>query len=319
MMCRALGRTGLQVSVLGLGSGGQNRLGQKTGLSKPDILRLVRQALDLGINLIDTAPAYQASEELLGEALAGVPRDSYVLCTKFQPRQHGDEPLKEPADLRKSLQASLRKLRADYVDVLYLHGVTPELYEPVVARFVEPLLSVREAGLARFTGLTELFERDHAHEAVRRALETDWCDVAMLGFNLLSPAAVNTVLPLARQRNAGIVVMCAIRSVISNPDILRTTLRRWKHEGLLPADAVPDDKPLDWLLGPTVHSLADAAYTFVAAQDGVASVLTGTANPGHLVANARAVEGPPLTAELTRRVMETFGPVGRNASHPDFA
>jgi aryl-alcohol dehydrogenase-like predicted oxidoreductase len=67
------------------------------------------------------------------------------------------------------------------------------------------------------------------------------------------------------------------------------------------------------------NRLGQKTYTFVAAQDGVGSVLTGTANPEHLVANARAVEGPPLTAELTRRVMETFGPVGRNASHPDFA
>lgn len=318
MNYRPLGRTGLQVSALGLGSGGMNRLGQKQGLSKTDILALVRHALDAGVNLIDTAPAYQSAEELLGEALAGVPRDSYVLCTKFQPGQQGGAGLKEPSALRKSLEESLRKLRTDYVDVLYLHGVTPDRYDAITERFVEPLLDARNAGLAHFTGTTELFERDHGHEALHRALQANWCEVAMLGFNLLSPAAVNTVLPVALERNAGIVVMCAIRSVITNPDVLAATIRAWKQEGVLPTDAVPDDAPLGWLLGPEVGSLADAAYKFTAAQQGVSCVLTGTANIEHLTANVRAVEGPPLAAGLVRRVIDTFGPIGRNASHPAF-
>lgn len=316
---RQLGRTGLTVSVLGLGSGGMNRLGQKRGLGKDEITSLVRQALELGINLIDTAPAYLAAEELLGEALAGIPRDSYVLCTKFQPRKQGGGGLREPEELRTSLEDSLRKLRTDYVDVLYLHGVTPDQYDVITDRFVEPLLAVRNSGLAHFTGATELFERDHGHEALQRALETDWCNVAMLGFNLLSPAAVNTVLPLARERNVGIVVMCAIRSVISDPAVLQATIRKWKDEGLLASEAVPDDAPLDWLLGPDVATLTDAAYKFVADQAGVSCLLTGTANLDHLGANVRAVEGPRLRPQLNRRVLDTFGPVGRNASHPDFA
>jgi aryl-alcohol dehydrogenase-like predicted oxidoreductase len=315
---RSLGRTGLRVSVLGLGSGGMNRLGQKHGLAKADIVRLVREALDSGINMIDTAPAYQASEELLGEALVGVPRDSYVLATKFQPRGQGGGPMKEPGELKASLEDSLRKLRTDYVDVLYLHGVTPQQYDAISDRFVEPLLAARNAGLAHFTGATELFERDHDHEALQRAMGADWLDVAMLGFNLLSPAAVSSVLPLARQHNVGIVVMCAIRSVISDPEVLRGTIRKWKEEGLLSSDAVPDDAPLDWLLGPDVQTLTDAAYKFAAAQDGVSCVLTGTANPGHLAANVHAVEGASLSPELNHRVIDTFAPIGRNASHPDF-
>jgi len=92
----------------------------------------------------------------------------------------------------------------------------------------------------------------------------------------------------------------------------------WKAEGLLPADAVPDDAPLDWLLGPGVESLTDAAYKFAVAQPGVSTVLTGSANPEHLAANARAIDGPPLPPGKVQRLLELFGPVHRSATHPDF-
>src|SRR5436305_8281368 len=84
MQYRRLGRTGLQVSVIGLGTGGPSMLGQRSGVAQGEAERTVRHALDLGINLIDTAADYQGSEAILGAALAGVPRGSYVLCTKFK-------------------------------------------------------------------------------------------------------------------------------------------------------------------------------------------------------------------------------------------
>jgi aryl-alcohol dehydrogenase-like predicted oxidoreductase len=76
---RQLGRTNLRVSVLGLGSGGANRLGQAHQADRTSMHTFVRHALDLGINIIDTAPPYGDSEDVLGEALEGVPRESYVL------------------------------------------------------------------------------------------------------------------------------------------------------------------------------------------------------------------------------------------------
>src|SRR4030088_1368782 len=102
MQYRTLGRTGLNVSLLGLGSGGASRLGQRYNLSTSETARLVKRALDAGVNLIDPAPSYSESETLLGEALSGVPRAQYVLCTKFQPNQGGA--LLMPSDLRTSLE-----------------------------------------------------------------------------------------------------------------------------------------------------------------------------------------------------------------------
>src|SRR4030088_1693585 len=109
MHYRTLGRTGLQVSLLGLGSGGASRLGQRYNLSTRETERLVKRALESGVNLIDSAPSYSQSEALLGEALSCVPREQYVLCTKFQPHAAGNA-LHSPADLRASLEQSLRAL-----------------------------------------------------------------------------------------------------------------------------------------------------------------------------------------------------------------
>ncbi len=85
MEYRRFGRTGLSVSVMGLGSGGPSQLGQGSGVSEADAAGVVRRALDLGINLIDTAADYRESEAILGRALRGVPRERYILCTKFSP------------------------------------------------------------------------------------------------------------------------------------------------------------------------------------------------------------------------------------------
>jgi L-galactose dehydrogenase len=316
MEYRPLGRTGLQVSLLGLGTGGMNRLGQKAGLSTKESIAVVRRALDLGVNFFDSAPSYMDSEALLGQALDGVPRDSYVLATKFHP-VHGSE-LTAPEDIRRSLERSLRRLRTDHLDALLIHSIEPPRYERIMERFVPPLQALKDAGLVRCIGMSDSFERDVTKEAARRALKANVFDVVMVGFNMLSPVAVRDVLPLAAERQVGVIAMCVIRSVISNPEVLRNIISRWKAEGVLPHDALPEDAPLDWLLDDGVESLTDAAYKFAAVQPGVSTVLSGSANLDHLAANVRAVTGPPLASETVRRLLDTFLPVGRSASHPAF-
>src|ERR1700710_2997416 len=85
-----LGRTGLKVSVAGLGCGGFSKLGLGTGRSEDHAVGIIRQALDLGVNLIDTAAVY-GTEEVVGRALKDVPRDSVVVCTK------ASKPVNDPA------------------------------------------------------------------------------------------------------------------------------------------------------------------------------------------------------------------------------
>ena len=77
-----LGRTGLKVSVAGLGCGGNSKIGQGKGQSKDDSIRLIRRAMDLGINFFDTAEAY-GTEGVVGEAIRDVPRDQVVICLLY--------------------------------------------------------------------------------------------------------------------------------------------------------------------------------------------------------------------------------------------
>lgn len=313
MEYRRLGRTGLEVSVMGLGSGGPSQLGQSSGVPEAEASRVVREALDQGINLIDTAADYRESEAILGRALQGVPRDSYVLCTKFSPTtKRGDNQLKPEAALAESLERSLEHLQTDHIDVFQLHGVAPEEYEAARDRFVPAARRLQEQGKFRFLGITETFAADDRKETLKRALADDLWDTMMVGYNLLTPMPEEHVLPEAQRRDVGILVMCAVRRAIARPDKLRAVIQDLKAEGAIPRDALPDDAPLDWLIHDGTPSVAAAAYKFAAGHPGVSCVLTGTANADHLRENVAAILGDPLPAEDRQRLISLFGPVGRN-------
>jgi aryl-alcohol dehydrogenase-like predicted oxidoreductase len=109
MQTITLGRTGLPVSRLGLGGGGPSQLGQRAGITERESADIVRIALDAGVNWIDTAESYR-TEGIIGQAIRGVRRDSIYLSTKKS--VWGETPI-TPADLRASLQASLKALGSD--------------------------------------------------------------------------------------------------------------------------------------------------------------------------------------------------------------
>ena len=157
MRYTTLGRTGLRVSVAGLGCGGFSRLGLGTGQSAEHAAGLVRQALDLGVNLIDTAAAY-GTEDVVGTALRQVPRDSVVVCTKAS-KPSGDATFSADKVVA-SLDASLKRLGLDYVDVFQLHAVPPAAYDHVRDMVVPALLRQRDKGKFRFLGITETAPND---------------------------------------------------------------------------------------------------------------------------------------------------------------
>ena len=317
MEYRRFGRTGLQVSVMGLGSGGPSQLGQSTGVPEADAHRVVRRALDLGINLIDTAADYKESEAILGRALAGVPRDSYILCTKFRPDQNrqdtldGAVALRTEQDLIDSLERSLRRLNTDHVDLLQLHGVPAAGYTAIRDRFVPVIKRLQAQGKVRFFGLTDSFALQDNYAMLRQALADDLYDTLMTGYNLLTPGPEREVLPAAQRQDVGILVMCAVRRKIGRPDQLAALVADLKAQGALAPDALPDDDPLGWLVHDDVTSVTAAAYRFAAGHPGVSCVLTGTANPHHLEDNVRAILGGPLPAADRQRLVATFGPIGR--------
>jgi L-galactose dehydrogenase len=319
MEYRRFGRTGLSVSVMGLGTGGPSQLGQSSGVPEAEAAGVVRKALDLGINLIDSAADYRESEAILGRALRGIRRESYILCTKFSPvrrARRGEAAakpeLKSEAELAESLERSLSRLQLEHIDLFQLHGVAPAWYPEARDRFVPVARRLQEQGKFRFLGLTETFADDDHHETLTAGLKDDLWDAMMVGYNLLTPMPEEHVLPEARRRDVGILVMCAVRRAIARPEQLRQLVVDLKARGELAPDAVPDDAPLDWLVRDGVPSVPAAAYKFAAGHPGVSCVLTGTANQHHLEDNVEAILGDPLPAADRERLVRAFGPIKRN-------
>src|SRR5690242_871293 len=118
MLRTTLGKTGLDVSRMGLGCGGHSRLGLREGGSTDHAVSVIREAIDLGVNFIDTAEAY-GTEEAVGLALSGVPREHVVISTKVGASLNGQ--LATPSQTRERVENCLRRLRTDYVDALHLH------------------------------------------------------------------------------------------------------------------------------------------------------------------------------------------------------
>jgi L-galactose dehydrogenase len=306
MNYRTLGRTGFRVSLVSLGTGGPSRLGQGSGVPEAAAQQVVRRALELGINFIDTAAGYGESEAILGRALRGMPHEACWLATKFSPME-GDRVKADPAELHRSLDLSLQRLGREAVDLFQLHGVIPGAYREVVDRFYPELQRAREAGKIRFLGITERFFADPAHEMLPMALEDDLFDTIMVKYGILNQAAARQVLPMAAERSVGVLNMASVRVKLTDPTQLEALIAGWKAAGRIPAGALPEYDPLGFLVHGEVDSVVSAGYRFAAEPLAVSTVLMGTANIQHLECNVAALLGPPLSEPDAARLRAVFG------------
>jgi len=311
-----LGRTGLKVSVAGLGCGGFSRLGLGTGGDEAGAVAIVRQAAAYGVNLFDTAAAY-GTEAVLGRAIKTLPRDRIVICTKAPFSWSSGRA--DPAGIVASLDNSLRQLDTDYVDVYQLHGVPPANYAHALEQLAPVLLRERDKGKLRFLGITETGPHDLPHDTLNRAAQDGVWDVVMVGFSMMHQNARELVFPLTRKHRVGTLLMFAVRNIFSQPGRLQATLRELAAEGKVPAALAASDDPL----GSLVHeggasSIVDAAYRYVRHEPGVDVVLFGTGNPAHLKTNIDSLLKPALPEADRRKLDELFGHlvgVGLDAPH----
>ena len=313
-----LGRTGLKASVAGLGCGGFSRLGLGTGGSEDGAVALIRQALDLGVNMLDTAAVY-GTEQVVGKAIRGRPRDGVILCTKAS-RERGENRFDIDKVLA-SLDGSLQRLGVDCIDVFQLHGVPPALYGHVRDEIAPVLLRERERGKFRFLGITETSPNDPEHDMLHGGLPDGLWDTAMFAFHMMHQPARTRVFPLAQAHGVGTLMMFAVRQIFARPAQLAATMKTLAAEGKVPAWLADSDDPLGFLVHPGgASSVIDAAYRYVRHEPGVNVVLFGTGDTAHLRSNIASILKPPLPDADRAKLAELFsGLRGVGLEAPPFA
>src|SRR5215831_17074763 len=253
-----LGATGLRVSVAGLGCGGFSQLGLAQGKTEDDAIAIVRQAVDLGVNLFDTAAAYR-TEAVLGRAIKSVRREEVVITTKA-PFSFSN-PHSTPEGIVASLDKSLRQLDTSYVDVYQLHGVPPNAYDHALNELMPVLLREKEKGKLRYLGITETAPHDPEHQMLHRAAQDGVWDVVMVGFHMMHQNARERVFPLTRAHRVGTLLMFVVRNIFSKPERLRATMRELAAAGEVPQWLAETPDPLGFLIREgDASSVPDAAY-----------------------------------------------------------
>jgi aryl-alcohol dehydrogenase-like predicted oxidoreductase len=250
MQRRMLGNTGLEVSLLGLGT---VKLGRTEAVKYPEpyslpddrtVRRLLDTAADLGINLLDTAPAYGTSESRLGALLRGR-RNDWLIATKVgEIFENGRSSYDfTPEFARSSVKGSLQRLHTDHLDMVLIHSDGRDLAILEQMGTLDCLMDLKERGWIRAVGIS--------HKTVagaQRAIELG-CDLIMATLNPVEQQEL-AVIARAGQAGCGVLVKKALASGHAGPESLK----------------------------------------FVASQPGVSSIIVGSISEAHLRENAAVLE-----------------------------
>lgn len=299
-----LGRTGLEVSTLGLGCGGYSKLGLAQDKGDDNAVRIVRTALDKGITLVDTARWYK-TEKHVGIAVREFGRDRVVVCSKSAPRNK--EGIKNAEEYEKDVDASLRDTGLEYLDVYQLHGVRADEYTRCRDVLVPALRKMVEKGKIRFFGLTEAFEGDTDHQMNAMAAKDHCWDTLMVGFNIVNQSASELVFPNARESEKGILGMFAVRHALVDAQKLAMVIRVLTERGEIDSSLLDSNDPLGFARDEAEgRSLTEVAYRFSVHSPDIHVTLSGTGSVDHLLANIKAAEKPPLSSATVERLTKIF-------------
>lgn len=292
MQRRVLGRTGLEVTHLGYGSMGLR--GPRTwGVRVVDdeaAEKMLNSVLDAGINFIDTAPDYGASEERIGRFI-GSRRGEYVLATKCGCvySQQGDQLELSHVWTRdvvqRNLETSLQRLRTDHIDILQFHGGDAATLER--EGLIDLLENLRRQGLIRFIGVSSSLPQLPA------MIELGVFDTFQIPYSCLSPEHLEAI-ELAAGSGAGIILRGGIAQGGPDAEIQRPLLNDlWAKAKL--DEVLPDGMARAELI---------LRYTLSLPQCHTAII--GTCNPAHFAANLAAARRGSLPQslcdEIARRV-----------------
>src|SRR6476646_3256995 len=283
---RILGEGGPEVSVVGLGT---NNFGARCDLEQSRAV--IEAALDEGVTLIDTADIYSqgASEEYIGESLAGR-LDRVVIATKFgKPMDCGPDLPRGSRDyIRWAVEGSLRRLRADAIDVYQMHEPDPRT---PIGDTLEALHELVEEGVVRHVGSSN-FSAEQIEEADRVARERGLTRfvAAQNHYSLVEREVEDEVLPACERLGIGMLPFFPLAS-----GLLTGKYKRGEQatEGRLAGREVPEERwdrleRLQQFAARRGASLLEVAVGGLAAMPAVASVIAGATKPEQLRANVEA-------------------------------
>jgi aryl-alcohol dehydrogenase-like predicted oxidoreductase len=301
MRYRVLGRSGLKVSVIGFGAW-QLSNPLWGGPDEATSVRLVQAALDGGCSFFDTAPGYGegASERLLGQALRGR-RDAAVICTKFGHTLEGESDF-AAASLRPALEASLRRLQTDRVDVLLLHNPPARLLDGAqAAELYAELTALRAEGKLRAFGASV----DWADE-LRTLSRTTPSTAAEVLFNAFHQEPRAAFTPAA-DAGLGLIAKVPLDSgwlsgKYDEHSRFEGIRDRWTPEVVARRSKLV--RELRAIL-PSGLTLTAAALRFVVAHESVATVIPGAKNLEQLKTNLATADGS-LAPEVVAAIRDLW-------------
>ncbi|MGM1050177.1 MAG: aldo/keto reductase family protein [Bacillota bacterium] len=309
MKYRRLGRSGLKVSEISLGSwltyGGY--------VERENAVHAIKTAYDLGINFFDTANVYEngAAEVLVGETLKAYPRESYVLATKaFWPMGDGpnDRGLSRK-HIMEQAHASLKRLGHDYVDIFYCHRHDPETPLDETLRALDDL--VRQ-GKVLYVGVSE-WQASQIAEAMNVADRylLDRIVVNQPHYNMFERYIEKELMPLSERSGVGQVVFSPLAqglltgkytSASDIPEDSRAAKLEWVRKGITD-EKIAKVYELEKIADELDLSVGNLALAWVLRNSNVASALVGASRPEQVTENAKA-SGVELSEEIVGRIEE---------------
>jgi aryl-alcohol dehydrogenase-like predicted oxidoreductase len=289
---RQLGKTDMQVSVLGFGGA---EIGFE-GASEETVERLLKSALDAGLNVIDTAECYEGSEELIGKTVADRRADFYLFTKCGHPRGVGSEDW-SLASLLESIERSLLRLKTDRLDLIQLHSCPEAILRKGDA--IAALQKAREKGYARYIG----YSGDS--RAAKHAVECGAFDTLQTSINIADQEALDLTLPIARESNMGVIAKRPIANAAwkeNHKPIESYHHAYWDRLSKLHYEFIRQ-RPLE-------ESIAHA-LRFTLSIPGIHTAIVGTTKPERWLQNAKVVEAGLLgnaEVEAVRERWEEIAP-----------
>lgn len=304
MNTRVLGRTGLNVPILGFGA---SSLGQEfRNVTLDEAIESVRVALDLGLNLIDTSPFYGRgmSEVLLGVALRDVPRDQYLLCTKLgrYDLAHFDFSARRVAE---SIDVSLHRLHSGHLDIVLCHDIE---FVPLQQIFDETLPALRRAqeqGKVRFIGFSGYPQK--IFRTICDQTEVD-CVLNYNQYTLQNTRFADETVPYLTQRGIGVMNAGPFSARL----LTNAPLPAWLKE---PEPVKAAARRAAQLCAAEGVDIAQVALQFSCAHPDIATTIAGSANPANIRKWVNWLQHP-VSPDLLREVLAVFEPV-KNIGHAE--